>query len=331
MAMLAILILPLSILGFTALAVVLQPGSPARPMPGRTASARSLYAYTSATGNNGSAFAGLSANTPFYNTTLGLAMLIGRFLMIVPMLAVAGSLAAKKIVPASAGTFPTDGGLFVGLLDRRDPDRRRPDLLPGPRARPGRRASRDARRHPLLIRADPCHADQNQPARRRATTLLDPAILLPAIGESFRKLDPRALVRNPVMFVVEVVAALTTLLFLRDLRHRSRGSSASPSRSISGCGSPCCSPISPRRWRKAAARRRRPPCGGRAPRRMAKRLLPGSGGTTIRPVRVAAHRDLQAGRYRAGRGGRPHPERRRGDRRHRLGRRSRPSPASPRR
>ena len=75
-----------------------------------------LYAYISATGNNGSAFAGISANTLFYNTTLGLAMFIGRFLMIVPMLAVAGSLAAKKIVPPSAGTFPTDGGLFVGLL-----------------------------------------------------------------------------------------------------------------------------------------------------------------------------------------------------------------------
>ncbi len=75
-----------------------------------------LYAYNSATGNNGSAFAGLGANTPFYNTTLALAMFIGRFLMIVPMLAIAGSLVSKKIVPVSAGTFPTDGGLFVGLL-----------------------------------------------------------------------------------------------------------------------------------------------------------------------------------------------------------------------
>ena len=75
-----------------------------------------LYAYTSATGNNGSAFAGLSANVPFWNTTLGIAMLVGRFLFVVPMLAVAGSLAGKKIVPASLGTFPTDGGLFVGLV-----------------------------------------------------------------------------------------------------------------------------------------------------------------------------------------------------------------------
>ena len=75
-----------------------------------------LYAYSSGTGNNGSAFAGLTANTPWYNTTLGLAMLIGRFLMIVPIMALAGSLVAKKVAPASAGTFPVSGGTFVILL-----------------------------------------------------------------------------------------------------------------------------------------------------------------------------------------------------------------------
>jgi len=116
MAMLAILVLPLSILGFTALAVVLPAGTGAMANAGPHGFSEALYAYSSATGNNGSAFAGLSANVPFWNITLGLAMLIGRFLFIVPMLAVAGSLAAKKIVPASAGTFPTDGGLFVGLV-----------------------------------------------------------------------------------------------------------------------------------------------------------------------------------------------------------------------
>jgi len=116
MAMLAILILPLSILGFTALAVVLPTGLSSLANAGPHGFSEALYAYTSATGNNGSAFAGISANTPFYNTTLGLAMWIGRFLFIVPMLAIAGSLAAKKLVPASEGTFPTDGALFVGLL-----------------------------------------------------------------------------------------------------------------------------------------------------------------------------------------------------------------------
>ncbi len=116
MAMLAILILPLSILGFTALATVLPDGLAGPANQGPHGFSEILYAFVSATGNNGSAFAGITANTTFYNTTLGLAMFIGRFLMIVPMLAVAGSLASKKIVPASAGTFPTDGGLFVGLL-----------------------------------------------------------------------------------------------------------------------------------------------------------------------------------------------------------------------
>ncbi|MES2294987.1 MAG: potassium-transporting ATPase subunit KdpA [Pseudomonadota bacterium] len=116
MAMLAILILPLSILGFTALAAVLPAGLAGPENAGPHGFSEILYAFVSATGNNGSAFAGISANTIFYNSTLGLAMFIGRFLMIVPMLAIAGSLAAKKIVPPSVGTFPTDGGLFVGLL-----------------------------------------------------------------------------------------------------------------------------------------------------------------------------------------------------------------------
>jgi potassium-transporting ATPase potassium-binding subunit len=116
MAMLAILILPLSILGFTALAVVLPVGTNALNNAGPHGFSEALYAYTSATGNNGSAFAGLSANAPFWNNTLGLAMFIGRFLMIIPMLAIAGSLVKKQIVPVSAGTFPTDSPLFVGLV-----------------------------------------------------------------------------------------------------------------------------------------------------------------------------------------------------------------------
>jgi K+-transporting ATPase ATPase A chain len=116
MAILAILILPMSMLGFSALAVVIKPGLDAMSNAGPHGFSEALYAYVSATGNNGSAFAGLSANSPFWNSTLGLAMFIGRFLMIIPMLAIAGSLAAKKIVPVSAGTFPTDGGLFVGLV-----------------------------------------------------------------------------------------------------------------------------------------------------------------------------------------------------------------------
>jgi K+-transporting ATPase ATPase A chain len=116
LTMLAILCLPLAMLGFTALAVVVGPGLAGIQDKGPHGFSEALYAFTSGTANNGSAFAGLTANSLFYNTTLGLAMLIGRFAMIVPMLDVAGSLAAKKRLPASLGTFPTDGALFVGLL-----------------------------------------------------------------------------------------------------------------------------------------------------------------------------------------------------------------------
>jgi K+-transporting ATPase ATPase A chain len=116
MAMLAVLCLPLAILGFTAIAVVLDTGVASMANAGPHGFSEVLYAYTSGTANNGSAFAGLSANTPWYNITIGLAMLMGRFMVIVPALAIAGSLAAKKTVPESSGTLPTTGPLFVGLL-----------------------------------------------------------------------------------------------------------------------------------------------------------------------------------------------------------------------
>ncbi|RVU17840.1 potassium-transporting ATPase subunit KdpA [Methylobacterium oryzihabitans] len=116
MAMLGILCLPLMMLGFTALATVLPAGLAGPANAGPHGFSEILYAYTSAAANNGSAFGGLSANTPFYNATLAVAMLAGRFFVKIPVLAIAGSLAAKKTLPASAGTFPTHGGLFVGLL-----------------------------------------------------------------------------------------------------------------------------------------------------------------------------------------------------------------------
>ncbi|MBB3569452.1 potassium-transporting ATPase subunit KdpA [Rhizobium sp. BK491] len=116
MAMLAVLCLPFGMLIFTAISAVLPSAVAAIGNAGPHGFSEILYAYSSAAANNGSAFAGLSANTPWYNTTLGIVMLIGRFLVIVPALAIAGSLIAKKTVPASAGTFPTDGPLFVGLL-----------------------------------------------------------------------------------------------------------------------------------------------------------------------------------------------------------------------
>src|ERR1700675_4424939 len=116
MAMLAILILPLMYLGWTAVAVVVPSAVASMNNPGPHGFTEVLYAYTSQTGNNGSAFAGISANTLFYNVTGAIAMGVGRFWMIIPTMVIAGSLAAKKTVPASAGTFPTTGGLFVGLV-----------------------------------------------------------------------------------------------------------------------------------------------------------------------------------------------------------------------
>jgi K+-transporting ATPase ATPase A chain len=116
MAMLAILVLPLMYLGWTAVAMEVPSAVSAMNNPGPHGFTEVLYAYTSQTENNGSAFAGLSANTLFYNITGAIAMLVGRFWMIIPKMAIAGSLAAKKSIPASAGTFPTTGGLFVGLV-----------------------------------------------------------------------------------------------------------------------------------------------------------------------------------------------------------------------
>ena len=116
MAMLAILVLPLMYLGWTAVAMLVPSAVAAMGNPGPHGFTEVLYAYVSQDGNNGSAFAGLSANTPFYNLSGAAAMLVGRFWMIIPTMTIAGSLAAKKSVPPSAGTFPTTGGLFIGLL-----------------------------------------------------------------------------------------------------------------------------------------------------------------------------------------------------------------------
>jgi potassium-transporting ATPase potassium-binding subunit len=116
LAMLALLILPLVILGFSAVAAMIPAGLSSLANAGPHGLSEILYAYSSAAGNNGSAFAGLNANTPWYNTTMGIAMFLGRFAYIVPMMAIAGSLGAKTRIPVSKGSFPTHGPMFVGLL-----------------------------------------------------------------------------------------------------------------------------------------------------------------------------------------------------------------------
>ena len=116
LAVLAIAVLPLCILGLTALSAVLPAGLAGPLNKGPHGFTEILYAFASGAGNNGSAFAGLSAGTPFYNGLLGVAMWIGRFFVIVPVLAIAGSLAAKRHTPATSGSFPTTGPLWIGLL-----------------------------------------------------------------------------------------------------------------------------------------------------------------------------------------------------------------------
>jgi len=116
LAMFAVLIYPLSVLGFSAASVLLKTALDSLNNAGPHGLSEILYAFASANANNGSAFAGLSGNTPWFNTTLGIVMLLGRFAYVIPVLALAGGIARKKKTPESAGTFPTTGPLFVGLL-----------------------------------------------------------------------------------------------------------------------------------------------------------------------------------------------------------------------
>jgi K+-transporting ATPase ATPase A chain len=116
LAMLYVLIFPLLILGFSAWAVASPLGLSALGNAGPHGLSEILYAFSSGAGNNGSAFAGLNANAPFWNVTLAVVMLTGRFFMLIPALAIAGSMVGKKVVPMGPGTFPTDGTLFTGLL-----------------------------------------------------------------------------------------------------------------------------------------------------------------------------------------------------------------------
>ena len=160
-----------------------------------------LYAFFSAAGNNGSAFAGLNANTVFYNLTLGFVMLIGRFVTIVPALAVAGSLAAKKRIPASSATFPTASALFavmlaavvviVGALTFF------PALVLGP-----------VLDHLLSGGPDVLGGSMKE----KKSTIWRSGLMGSAVAGAFRRLDPRLLWRNPVMFVVECVSVVTTVI-----------------------------------------------------------------------------------------------------------------------
>ena len=152
MAMLAILVLPLMYLGWTAIAVVYPPAVASMANPGPHGFTEVLYAYTSQTGNNGSAFAGLTGNTPFYNITGAIAMLVGRFWMIIPMMAIAGALGGQENRAALGRHVPHHGQPVRRAHRWCDCHHRWPHILPGSRTRSDRRAARDASRHALLIR-----------------------------------------------------------------------------------------------------------------------------------------------------------------------------------
>ena len=191
--------------------------------PGPRGYTEILYAFSSAAGNNGSAFAGLTANAPWYNTTLGIAMLACRFGIIVPVMAIAGSLAAKPKLAPVGRHLPDPRPAVRRPAGRRDRHPQRPRILPRARARPDRRALPDARRQDVLTLRRRLHgrsrheisSDASASATRPPST--DPALIRRAVVDAFRKLDPRALVSNPVIFVTAVVSALVTVLFVRDL------------------------------------------------------------------------------------------------------------------
>ena len=214
LAMLAVLVLPAAILGFAAVSLVLPVAVASIPAAGPHGLSEMLYAYTSAAGNNGSAFGGLTADTPWLNTTLGIAMLLGRFAYVVPVMAIAGSLAAKVKAAEGPGTFPTHGPLFAGPAGGGDPDPRRAAVHARPRARPAGRTFLDARRQDLLRRnpMDMMIPQGTATRRVRVAAFTDRRLLGRAALDALRKLNPAKLIRNPVIFVTEVVAILVTLL-----------------------------------------------------------------------------------------------------------------------
>ncbi len=249
-----------------------------------------LYAYTSGTGNNGSAFAGINANTPWYNLTIGLAMLIGRFLFMIP--AARGRrkpCGEERDSPQPAALFPRTDPVRRPA-DRHRCDYRRADVLPGAFSGPICRTLPDAGRQIILMSTTLTPPEQTPSERPSVDTsditsllpkklaksrpLFDPEILSRAIMDSFRKLNPVTLAKNP-----------------GDLRCRSgRGDDhrhlgprhaftaprarVSRCRSPCGCGSPCCSRTSPKPWRKRAAKRRPIRCAKPRPTAWRRRFCP---------------------------------------------------------
>ena len=209
-AILAALVTPVLCLVPTAIAAVIPAGLATLNNAGPHGFSEILYAFTSTNANNGSAFGGLGPNL-FYNLTTGVNMMFGRFAVAIPALALAGALAGKKAVPEGPRHVHDPFADLRRAADRRDRHRRCADVPAGGRARADRRTSAPPTRKDVLM------IPQRRFERRpKARSLFDRAIIVRAIGDSFKKLDPRWQARNPVMFVVEVGAAVTSFFFVRD-------------------------------------------------------------------------------------------------------------------
>ena len=210
-AILAVLVTPVLVLVPTAIAAVTPAGTATLNNAGPHGFSEILYAFTSTNANNGSAFAGLGPSL-FYNLLTGVNMVFGRFAVAVPALALAGALAGKKSVPEGPGTFTTHSGIFVALLIGVIVIVGALTFLPADALGPHRRArARSARKDVLML------SQRRLERRPKPRSLFDRAIVARAVGDSFKKLDPRWQARNPVMFVVEVGAAATTIFLVRDL------------------------------------------------------------------------------------------------------------------
>lgn len=216
-----ILITPALVLVFTAAAMALPTPGDSMTNSGAHGFSEILYAYTSASNNNGSAFAGLNADTQWFNSTLGLAMLLGRFVPMVFVLALAGSLARQQPVPATAGTLRTEKPLFAGLLAGAvliiTGLTYFPALALGPLAegwrhehRHAEARGRDVHNHPGPAPHDDAPSGQQPGQGRVGAGLFEPKQLVKSLPDAFRKLDPRVMAKSPVMFVVLVGSVLTT-------------------------------------------------------------------------------------------------------------------------
>ena len=219
LAMFAVLIYPLVVLGFTGASVLLQTALDSLDNSGPHGLSEIIYPFASSNANNGSAFAGINGNTLWFNTTGGLVMLLGRFAYVIPVLALAGSLAAKKKSPGFGRHVPDRRAAVRRPVGRRDRHPLPPAIFPRAVAGAGRRALPDARRQDLLIGDRFPMASKAKPQG-----LFDGKIIAAAAVDALRKLDPRALAKNPVIFVTEVVSLMVTVFFIRDLVPPATGS-----------------------------------------------------------------------------------------------------------